>query len=206
MPTVVEAEITFMKGDSQAVKKVYLAIKSMLHIVPGTDMMDAIAGKIAKGGFLTKVIKWYTGEISFIRDIFLNLDEIKSVEGTSTNKGQYIVDKLFDFTKRGSVNAILDETGEGKFIPTTTLAISIDDVMYLKSISGIDLLKEMDARRVMKDMGLLAVMVVDELKDLLWVFDDGAFTSYEVFSLSGKTKEDKTNSKLMTAFFGNKKV
>jgi hypothetical protein len=44
------------------------------------------------------------------------------------------------------------------------------------------------------------------LKDLLWVFDDGLKSSFEVFSLSGKTKEDKTNSKLMTAFFGNKKV
>jgi hypothetical protein len=203
VPTIIEAEVTLVKGSSQAIKKVNMAVKSMLHLIPGNEMMDAIAGRVAKGDFLTKVIKWYTGEISFIRDLFLNVDEIKRIEGGTSNKGQTAIDKMFDFTNKSTFNAIVN--GE-EFIPTTTLAISIDDVSYLKTISGINLLSEMDAKRVMKDLGLLAIMVVDELKDTLHVFDDGLYTSFEVFSLSAKSKEEKNQSKLMQALLGSKKV
>lgn len=203
VPTVIEATVTITKGSAMGEKRIYMAVKSMLHIIPGNEMMDAIAGRIAKGDFLTKFIKWYTGEISFIRDLFLNVDEIKRIEGGTSSKGQTAVDKMFDFTRKGSVNSILN--GE-HFIPTTTLAISIDDVSYLKSISGVDLSVEREASRVMKDLGLLAIMIVDEINDHLMVFDDGKYSSYEMYSLSGKTKEDKSTTKLMQAFFGSKKV
>lgn len=203
VPTVIEATVTITKGSAIGEKRVYMAVKSMLHIIPGNEMMDAIAGRIAMGGFLTKFIKWYTGEISFIRDLVLNVDEIKRIEGGTSSKGQTAVDKMFDFTRKGSVNSILN--GE-HFIPTTTLAISIDDVSYLKSISGVDLSVEREASRVMKDLGLLAIMIVDEIGDSLQIFDDGRYSSYEVYSLSGKTKEDKSTTKLMQAFFGSKKV
>jgi len=203
VPTVIEATVTITKGSAMGEKRIYMAVKSMLHIIPGNEMMDAIAGRIAKGDFLTKFIKWYTGEISFIRDLFLNVDEIKRIEGGTSSKGQTAVDKMFDFTRKGSVNSILN--GE-HFIPTTTLAISIDDVSYLKSISGTDLSVEREASRVMKDLGLLAIMIVDEINDTLQTFDDSKYGSYEMYSLSGKTKEDKSTTKLMQAFFGSKKV
>ena len=151
--------------------KVILPVKCTLHPVEADELLDEIANRYAEGTLLTKLIRWKTGELRFFRDLIQQRKEMKELVNTCpTKRGKQIVNQLLHVAVNRSK---WDMLTKGQFMPTSILALTAEDVEYMKSKSGKDLSKRGDAADIMKRMGLSTIVVVNEATETLRFRDDG---------------------------------
>ena len=128
--------------------------------------MDKWAGRLF--GF----IRWTTGEISFFKDLIFNVDSIKgeisdtrvgkSSQWWSVLKNIKAKRKLHKYTRRNPV------------LPNAMLIISMEEVEYIKANYGYDLLDDESGQKLIDNLNILQVIIVDASSEVAYFYADGA--------------------------------
>jgi hypothetical protein len=205
VPTIMSASIRFLAGNSITDADVMFGIKCVSHLVPTEEMTHFLPRSVKTESILFKAIQWTTGEIKFLKDFVLNLDTIKDETSTNKNKSSRWWSRLKMMSK---VNRIKASFGRGtKFIPNTTIVLTMDEVDYIKNTQGIDVLNTHTAMKIMQIFMLLGLVIVDENDESIMYYDDvaGTFNYHKIKSLARDVNSNSMSDlKTMMSLLGRR--
>ncbi|MDY5646960.1 MAG: hypothetical protein SPF22_08160 [Candidatus Onthovivens sp.] len=192
-PTMLTLQIQRTK-DGQLVRyEINVGIKTTLHLVPSeefiTNMVDACEYK----GTLFRYIRWSTGEIEFIRDFVLRMDQFKK----ETRNRVVGNSKWWEALKSRARSANISRVKADRLLPNTTLVFSLTEVDHIKANYGYDLLSFKMANQLMKEYFLLGYVVVDDASEVVHILYDGQ-TKFQTFTFRALQRENSDESNVKT--------
>lgn len=167
-----------------------VGVKTIMHIIQTDDMVDNLKRGIENKSLLFKFLRWTTGEISLIKDIILNLDEIKNDNVRQAGKSPFFgtLQRLKN-KKVGMTNFTVPHA----IIPNATVVISSYEADILQSKYGIDIRKDAIVRMLMNNLFLMAFVIMDEGTGTVSVFYDGDQT-YQTYAIETLERDNAMNS------------
>lgn len=192
-PTMLTLQIQRTK-DGQIVRyEINVGIKTTLHLVPSeefiTNMVDACEYK----GTLFRYIRWSTGEIEFIRDFVLRMDQFKK----ETRNRVVGNSKWWEALKSRARSANISRVKADRLLPNTTLVFSLTEVDHIKANYGYDLLSFKMANQLMKEYFLLGYVVVDPASEVVHILYDGQ-TKFQTYTFKALQRENSDESNVKT--------
>lgn len=169
-----------------------LGIKAHLHPVKHQEMMTNLLQGLKNKGKFFNFIRWTTGEISFFKDFLFGIKDIKKdVADRSAGADSFWLDSK----RRRALSKINDKLiTKNRIMPNSTIVISMDEVDYIKSEYGYDLLNENVVYKLIDEYFLLGFVVVDSATQVIHFLFEGK-TSYESISFSGLERENANDSR-----------
>lgn len=167
-----------------------VGVKTIMHIIQTDDMVDNLKRGIENKSLLFKFLRWTTGEISLIKDIILNLDEIKNDSVRQAGKSPFFgtLQRLKN-KKVGMTNFTVPHA----IIPNATVVISSYEADILQSKYGIDIRRDAVVRMLMTNLFLMAFVIMDEGTGTVSVFYDGDQT-YQTYAIETLERDNAMNS------------
>ena len=191
-PTIVSIDVLLQTATDTNKTEVAFGVKTNVHILDSEKLVEATKDTFSDSSILTRVVRWRSGELSFVKDVLLNIKEIKKTVKARTGKFSLSDPKGIFASMRFNVTSSIT-TKDGKILPTVLLALTTDDVEAIKASCGKDILKRVaHARELCDKLALFGILIVDTANDSCFsFFNDGAST-FNKFSLkdSQKGKDD----------------
>lgn len=148
-----------------------LGIKTTLHPVSSEEMVNNIYAGLRNKGKFFNFIRFTSGEISFFKDFLLNLKDIRgdvSRQSAGSSRWWLALKRRANLAKVGKKLML-----PGQFLPNASIVVSFDEVEYLKSTMGLDLMNYKTADRLMKEYFLLSIVVADTSSQIVHFLFDG---------------------------------
>ena len=187
VPTTVTLKINFMdkNGNLAGERTFNIGVKVTLHPASSEEIINNLCSARDTGFF--KFIRWTTGELSLVKDVLLNLNEIKLdvVNKTAGKSGWFST-----FKRLKAKSTILSKFSKGAqgFHPLGTIIISMDEAEIIKNKSGLDLTRVSDVKKVMDKFMLLGFVILDPAtQTAMFIFDDSP--DFEMQPFSGLKRE-----------------
>ena len=187
VPTTLTLKINFMdkNGNLAGERTFNIGVKVTLHPVSSDEIINNLCSARDTGFF--KFIRWTTGELSLVKDMLLNLNEIKLdvVNKTAGKSGWFST-----FKRLKAKSTILSKFSKGAqgFHPLGTIIISMDEAEIIKNKSGLDLTRVSDVKKVMDKFMLLGFVILDPAtQTAMFIFDDSP--DFEMQPFSGLKRE-----------------
>ena len=170
-----------------------VGVKTILHPVSSDDMIENIARAVQNRSTFFKFLRWTTGEISLVKDIILNLNEIKT--DVASRSRQNNSSPFFNTLKRLKNRRIgvSNLTVPHALIPNTTIVITSYEADYLKNNLAIDVRNEVTVKKLIDSLFLMAFIILDEGTNTISVLYDGD-DSFQTYALETLEKELMMNS------------
>lgn len=206
--TVLHLKIKLVNDDNEQVgiMDFLVGIKGVMHPVKSEEMITNMVDACRNNDNIFNFLRWTTGEISFFKDFFLNINEIKKdvfdkSRGASPwwialkrrKSASGITNYLNKFKANSSSNTIL---------PNTTIVISAEEVGFIKSEFGYDLFNRIFVNKIMEKYFLLGFVIVDNATQIAhFIFDgdpDFQSVTFSALERSGSNDERKFKEMLKT--------
>lgn len=168
-----------------------IGVKAIMHSVKSDDMIDNIQRALQNKSLFFKFLRWTSGEISLVKNIILNLDEIK-LDASNRNSGK---SPFFGVLKRlkNKKIGVRNLTVPHALIPNATIVISSYEADYLLNNSGIDVRNASIAKKLLDALFLVAFVVVDDATSTIDILYDGS-DSYQTYSIETLERENALRS------------
>ena len=197
VPTTLHLRVNWLckDGEHSSTNDFLVGVKSMLHPIDSDEMTDSIVNACKGKGKLFNLIKWTTGETSFVRDFLLNVGDIKTdvVKRSSGASHWWITLK-----RRRALSKIKNKLHlPSGILPNTTIVLTLDEAEFIKSEYGYDLLNPHYVDKIMEEYFLISFVIVDSASEICYFKFEGR-PEYEIITFSG-LERDTNNSKNMDA-------
>ena len=192
VPTTLSVALHQVKGDNfGGVVNFVLGVKGLMHPVNSSDMINNLLDGYKDGNKFFNFLRWTSGEISFIKDFLFNVDGIKEDVIRKHEKGG---SHWWTTLKRRKTAAKLKNAlGKNKILPNATIVCSMEEIMEIKDVYGVDLMEPKNVLRLMERYYLLGFAVVDESQELAYFIFDGE-RSYQTLSFKGLERENNNKN------------
>ena len=191
-PYGLEVRLIAVNDQNQFVQYVdiVLGIKTVIHPVQADDLIDNIGRAVQNKSLAFKFLRWTTGELSLIKDLILNMNEIRDDAFNRSSKTPF-----FSKLKRIKNRRFgIDMFGSPHFvIPNSTIVVSTYVVDKLKDSMGIDLRNPATAKKTVDSLFLMGLVILDEGTGLVSVMYDGD-TQFQNYTIDGLEKDRMLNS------------
>ena len=192
VPTTLTLTLQVKDGSSfGGVSNFVIGVKGLLHPVNSDDMISNLLSGYKSGNKFFNFLRWTSGEIKFIKDLILNMDNIREdvvKKHAKNGSGWWSALK-----RRKNVAALRRIKGSGRILPNTTIVCSINEIDELKEAYGVDLMNPTAIKKLMKTFFLLGFVIVDDSQELCHFIFDGD-NNYQVVSFSGLEKENNSKN------------
>ena len=168
-----------------------LGVKAVLHPVKSSEMIENLERAAQNKSVFFKLIRWTTGELSLIKDILLNINDLK-LDATRPSKEQSPYFKALKRLKKKKIgfhNVAIPHA----MIPNATIVISSYEADYLKNNSAVDVRNPKIAAKILSDLFLVSFIIIDEGTQTIEIFDDGT-TEFQTYALETLERENNLNS------------
>lgn len=196
MPTMLNVayKIKSDNGELQAIDNVVCGIKCKLYAVESDDVMDHIRTKASEKNVILGLVRATTREISFWKDLIFAIDKAKIDALSYSRKNSNA--KLWKVLERRALKSRIRRTiGNGNDASAiSTLAISQNEVEYLRKEYSIDLENVLVARNLMESYNLMSIVIVDEDLELCKFIYDTGDDLWETISFNHLERENSDNS------------
>lgn len=178
---------------------IIIGIKTILHTMRSEDMVEGIVKTLQNKNFVFKLLKWTTGEISLIKDILLNIDEIK-MDATNRQNGKApFISSLKKF--KGRKFGVSNFTVPHKLIPNSTMVITSYEADYIRKNYAIDLTDARTALKLIDALFLMGFIIIDDAANIMYAIYDGD-RSYQEFSMETLERENNANQNKLNREIG----
>lgn len=192
VPTTLSLTLQVKAGSNfGGVSNFVIGVKGLLHPVNSDDMISNLLSGYKSGNKFFNFLRWSSGEIKFIKDLILNMDNIKEdvvKKHAKNGSGWWSALK-----RRRNIAALRRIKGSGRILPNTTIVCSINEIDELKEAYGVDLMNPTAIKKIMKTFFLLGFVVVDDSQELCHFIFDGE-NNYQVVSFNGLEKENNSKN------------
>jgi hypothetical protein len=194
-PLMLKLKTMYKSHDTLKEVEIVLGVKTILHPVESVDLIDNIGRSLSKNNFVLNFFRMTTGEISFFKDWFLGLDEIKAKILLKKDKSA----KIFRTLERQVKHNIKARTSVGQKLfnqipATTTFVLTEDEAIAINRRFNTDIRKPSIVKKFLENNNIIGLKIVDESIGLVQSWDDGS----EDFERQSLTNLEKTSQDNMT--------
>lgn len=172
-----------------------IGVKAKLYPISSDNIVNHIAEKdVAKNGLLN-FIRATTREISFMKDFVLAIDKAK-IDAMSMSVRKNTSDKMWKVLERRATTSRLKRAlrQNNNAAAITTLAVSQEEVEYLRKNHNIDLERVGTVMGLFESLNLMCICIVDEsLEVAKFIFDEDE-PMWETISFTHLERESSDNT------------
>lgn len=193
VPTTLHVKVGLVNDDNRLVKTVdfMLGVKAHMHLVKSQEMITNIVYASKKKGQLFKFIQWTTGEISFFKDFLFDIDSVRHDVSMDANGADWHWSALK--RRKAFSKGLGAAMNKNHIMPNTTLVISKEEVDYIYTKFGIDLMNTTVAYKIINDYFLLGLVVVDNATQIAhFLFEGNA--GYDSVTFSSLERENSNDA------------
>jgi hypothetical protein len=193
-PTVMIINFNTVGPDGSTVvdRKSFVAgVKCRLVATTSEDIVQRLTATNKSALTFKNLIRATTGEINFMRDFILAVDQQKVDAKNDVKKGEAA--KIWATLKKRSVsnNARKLSRDKNDASAITTLIVSQDTVNYIKAANkGFDISVARNAVKIMDNFNLLCLVIADEANEVAKFLYDGN-SEFEILSYRALDKDNK---------------
>lgn len=193
-PALMIVNFNMTSPDGRVETKSFVAgVKSRLISVDSSDIVERLIVKRKTNVSFLNLIRATTGEIRFVKDFLLCIDQAKIDAKNNVKKGEAA--RMFKIlekrSSKNSYNKIKRQSNDASSI--TSLVINQETVNILKKEYNFDIERVANARMIMDAYNLLAIIIADESIDVCKFLYDG-YDTFEQQAYSYLEKEAKDTS------------
>lgn len=188
VPTTLTISVDLQNDESGKLgrRNFLIGIKAICHPVSSSEMISNVGNSFNRGA-LFNFIRWTTGEISFLKDLVLNVDKIKTdVVNRSNGASPFWI----ALKRRSSTNNIMRKLGKQTALPIATLVLTSEEVELIKSEYQLDLRSTKDAKDLMNNLCLLGLCIVDLSSESADFLFDGE-SQYATYAFKALERENQ---------------
>ena len=190
IPTTMHVRTVLINGEkeTQGTMDFIIGIKSTLHPVSSEEVVSNIVSAVKTRGKIFNFIRWTTGETSFLKDFVFNVNEMKNdVANRSAGSSHWWI----ALKRRRALSKLKNiAMFKNQLLPNASIVVSMDEVNYIKSEFGYDLMDSKFVSKVMDQYFLLSFVVVDTASQVTHFLFDGS-NDFQSVSFSGLEREGK---------------
>lgn len=190
VPTTMHVRTVLMnkEGENQGHMDFIVGIKATMHPIASDEMVTNVLSAVKNKGKIFNSIRWTTGEISFFKDFLFNIKEIKNdVANRSLGSSPWWI----ALKRRKSLAKIKGALMmPNQILPNASIVLSMEEVEYIKSEYGYDLMNPSFVDKIMATYFLLGFVVVDNSTQIAHFLFDGQ-QDYQSVSFNGLESEAK---------------
>lgn len=195
LPTSMVINFVSTAGDTPIkVDNAVIGVKAKLYPVDSMDIVNRIASKHVDSNWLKQIIRASTREISFWKDLIFAVEKAKIDAVSSSRRGSS--SKMWKVLERRATKQRIsnwkNKVSTGYSI--TTLAMTQDEVEYLKKSNNINIENEKIARSIMEAYNLLCICIVDEAAETASFLFDTGDDMFETLSFNSLEREGNDGS------------
>lgn len=191
LPWTIEATFNVRQRDGQITKDVsfIIGIKSILHLIRAQDLEEDLEEIISGNIRSLQKVRYKTGEITFAEYIF-NRKNIKKDAAKRINHNKRWLNTLKRLSEYEKLNGSLlkhpaEFVANGSVpVPNGTLILSQIDVNNMANNTGIDISEVGTAKKLVKSLFLLGVVIVDSTAGSMKVLMPDMQANWDVQSLA----------------------
>ena len=186
-PYAVQIRLSVVNSADEFVQymDIVVGIKTVLHLVDTDDMISNLEKALQNRSGLFRFLRWTTGEISLVKDLLLNMDDLR-FDAANQNAGK---SPLFGNLKRMKRRGV----GMNGLIPNATLLVTSYEVDHMKNTYGIDMREESVAKKLMEGLDLMTFIICDDGAGTVDILYDGDAT-FQTYALESIEREVSMNS------------
>lgn len=189
LPYGIEVRLIALNDNKEFVQyiDIIIGIKTILHPIDSDDMIENMVRALNNKNLAFKFLKWTTGEISLIKDILLNINDLKA-DATAVSRGKT---PFFGTLKRlkGRKFGVSNFTVPHMLVPNSTVVITSEEADYIKDNFAIDLKDDRVASRLIDTLFLMGLIIIDDPAGTMYAMYDGD-KSFQLFSLDVLEREN----------------
>lgn len=169
-----------------------VGVKCTIHPVNSEEMIENLVDACRNHDGIFKFIKWTTGELSFLSDFLLNMNESKRDVAKQAGGDSPWWNRL----KHLAVLAGIKKTAfvSKRILPNASIVVSQEEVDFIKNTYGFDLNKPGFVKKIMDKFFLLCFIIVDDAIEVVHFKYDGQ-NSYQTVSYAGLEKENSNSAR-----------
>ena len=165
-----------------------IGIKTVMHLIYAQDLADELYELVTGDVKSLRKVRYKTGEIGFA-DYMFNIKSLRADASKNINYNKRWIATLkqmanYNKTKGSLLKQPIELLNGRVPIPNATLILSQTDVTLLVNKTGIDLSQISNARRLAKNLFLIAIAIVDPTAGSMRVFFPDRDTDWDVQSLA----------------------
>lgn len=192
VPTTLHLKVKLANEDGTVNSDVdfLVGVKATLHGVESDDMITNVISACRNKNKLFNFIKWTTGEISFAKDLVLNITSIKEdvVRRSAGSSPWWLALKR----RRKLANLKNKAFLPSGILPNATLVVTLEEVNFIKQQYGFDLLNPVFVDKIMEEYFLLGFVVVDSSSEMAYFMFDGQ-KEFEILTFDGLERDNANN-------------
>ena len=160
-------------------RDVLVGIKAFVHRVESRELINNLYNTIINKRKFLKFVKFVSGEEKSLSDLLFGFKELRDdALNTRNNAGRWVSAlKHRRRMAKASVPYLMKE-----YTPNGTLVMTKNEVDYIKSEYGINLMDAAHVKMIMDDQFLLGFVVVDQSEELVYVVYDGHDYGFQTYT------------------------
>lgn len=192
-PYAVQIRLSVVNSADEFVQymDIVVGIKTVLHLVDTDDMISNLEKALQNRSGLFRFLRWTTGEISLVKDLLLNMDDLR-FDAANQNAGKSPLFGNLKRMKRRGVGMSSFAMPHG-LIPNATLLVTSYEVDHMKNTYGIDMREESVAKKLMEGLDLMTFIICDDGAGTVDILYDGDAT-FQTYALESIEREVSMNS------------
>lgn len=168
-----------------------VGIKVNLHVVKSDQMITVMQQALKNESKLFNFIRWTTGEKSLIKDLLLNIDEVKLDAANKSRGMNPWASKLKELKNESKAqSAFMSKT---KWVPEASVVISSFDADMIEKTYGLNVRDVHFASRLMNALFLMTFIIVDDATRTVQILYDRE-TAFQTYALETLEREVSMNS------------
>lgn len=195
-PSIISVRFRSTTNDNEIVEFI-MGIKSKVIPVDFLEILEKISRQNKDGKGLANLIRLTSGELSFVKDYLLALDDQKKdiLKRRNFNSKEDLWRKL---SSRAAAASIAVKTGTHNMASAiTTVVISKEDADYLYKEESVNILNPTEALKFMKAYNLRSFIIVDEPNEYAMILEDANENVYEKVAFTMLERETQGDYKKM---------
>lgn len=188
LPTMAKATIGFVIDETEEVvsRDVLIGVKSYIHKAPSMELISDIYNCVINKRKFLKFVKFITGEERSLADLVFGIKELRA-DALDARGGAGEWRSAFKRRRRWakiSVPYLMKE-----YTPNGTIVLTMNEVDFIKSEYGVDIMTPEHVRIIMDSDFLLSFVILDQANELIYVVYDGHGYGFQTYSYASMERE-----------------
>lgn len=177
---------------------IIVGIKAILHLIHSNEMIENLGNSVKSRNLMMNLVRWTSGEISFVKDLLLHIDDLK-LDVSNMSNGY---SRWFPTLKRLRDRKVQFKSfSMQRLIPNVTIALTSYEVDEIERRYGFNLKDTRFSKKIIETFFLCSLIILDEgtqTVDIIMQGDD----EYQTYALETLDREVNLNSNRLSKEIG----
>lgn len=194
VPLFTKATIGFIVDETEEVvsRDVLIGIKAYIHRAPSLELVNDIYNSIINKRKFLRFVKFITGEERSLSDLVFGIKELRN-DALDARGGAGEWRSAFKRRRRWSKMSIPYLMKD--YTPNGTIVMTMNEVEYIRSQYGIDIMKPDHVKMIMDSDFLLGFVILDQAEEMVYVTYDGHGYGFQTYTYAMLERENQTSQR-----------